>query len=45
MQDAFIYEELQRPPESRRIPMIQLMREESLAVFAAWKQQSNKTKY
>ncbi|MCU1240307.1 MAG: tRNA-specific adenosine deaminase [Candidatus Acidoferrum typicum] len=43
--DAFIYEELQRPPESRRIPMIQLMREESLAVFAAWKQQANKTKY
>ena len=43
--DAFIYEELQRPPESRCIPMIQLMREESLAVFAAWKQQPNKTKY
>jgi guanine deaminase len=43
--DALIYEELQRPPESRRIPMIQLMREESLAIFAAWKQQPNKTKY
>jgi tRNA(Arg) A34 adenosine deaminase TadA len=43
--DAFIYEELQRPLESRRIPMIQLMREESLAVFAAWKKQSNKTEY
>jgi tRNA(Arg) A34 adenosine deaminase TadA len=43
--DAFIYEELRRPPESRRIPMIQLMREESLAVFAAWKQQPNKTAY
>ena len=43
--DAFIYEELQRPPESRRIRMIQLMREESLAIFAAWKQQASKTKY
>jgi tRNA(Arg) A34 adenosine deaminase TadA len=43
--DAFIYEELRHPPESRRIPMIQLMREESLAVFAAWKQQPNKTAY
>jgi guanine deaminase len=43
--DAFIYEELKRPPESRGIPMIQLMREESLAVFAAWKQQPNKTPY
>jgi guanine deaminase len=43
--DAFIYEELQRPPESRRIPMIQLLREESLAVFSVWKQQTNKTPY
>jgi tRNA(Arg) A34 adenosine deaminase TadA len=43
--DAFIYDELKRPPESRHIPMIQLMREESLAVFAAWKQQANKTPY
>ena len=43
--DAFIYEELRRPPESRRIPMTQLMREESLAIFAAWKQQANKTQY
>lgn len=43
--DAFIYEELRRPPESRRIPMTQLMREESLEIFAAWKQQANKTQY
>ena len=43
--DAFIYEELRRPPESRRIPMTQLMREEALAIFAAWKQQANKTQY
>jgi tRNA(Arg) A34 adenosine deaminase TadA len=43
--DALIYEELRRPPESRRIPMIPLMREESLAIFAAWKQQPNKTEY
>ncbi len=43
--DAFIYEELRRQAESRRIPMTQLMREESLAIFAAWKQQPNKTQY
>jgi guanine deaminase len=43
--DAFIYEELKRPPESRRIPMIQLMREESLAIFSAWKQQASKIAY
>jgi len=43
--DAFIYEELRRPPESRRIPMTQLMRKESLAIFAAWKQLANKAQY
>src|ERR1700694_4201917 len=43
--EAFIYAELQRPPESRRIPMIQLLRDESLAVFSVWKQQPNKTPY
>ena len=43
--DAFIYEELRRPPESRRIPMTQLMREEALAIFAAWKQLANKIQY
>src|ERR1700752_1595019 len=39
--DAFIYEELKRPPESRRIPMVQILRDESLAVFSAWKQQAD----
>jgi tRNA(Arg) A34 adenosine deaminase TadA len=43
--DAMIYEELTRPPESRRIPMIPLLRDESLAVFALWKRQPNKTAY
>jgi guanine deaminase len=43
--DAFIYKELQRPLESREIPMTQLMHEEALAIFAAWKQQANKTPY
>ena len=43
--DAFIYEELRRPPQSRRIPMIQLMREESLALFDAWNRQPGKAQY
>src|SRR5438445_1567922 len=43
--DAFIYEELRRAPESRRIPMSQMMREEALPIFTAWKQQPNKTAY
>ena len=43
--DAFIYEELDHEPPARRIPMLQFMREESLAVFSAWKAQPNKTRY
>jgi guanine deaminase len=43
--DAFIYEELKHPPASRRVPMTQLLRDESLAIFSAWKLQENKTPY
>ena len=43
--DTFIYEELKRPPESRAIPMIQILRDEALALFFAWKQQPNKIAY
>src|SRR5271154_5078501 len=40
--DSFIYRELQRPHLHRKIPMIQLMREESLAAFCAWEQKPDK---
>jgi guanine deaminase len=43
--DAFIYDELKIAPDGRRIPMAQLLREDSLAIFLAWKQQENKTPY
>ncbi len=43
--DAFIYEELKRVHEARRIPMAQLLRDESLAIFSAWKRQEHKTLY
>lgn len=43
--DAFIYDELKRPHEAKQIPMSQLLRDESLAIFAAWKAQANKTPY
>ena len=43
--DAFIYDELKVTPASRRIPMTQLLREDSLAIFSAWKQQETKTPY
>lgn len=43
--DAFIYEELKTAHAARRIPMAQLLRDESLQIFAAWKSQPNKTPY
>src|SRR5260370_21824024 len=43
--DAFIYDELKVAPEERRIPMLQCMREESLAIFSAWKRQPHKAPY
>jgi guanine deaminase len=43
--DAFIYDELKRGHQARRIPMLQLLRDESLATFGAWKQQEDKRRY
>lgn len=43
--DAFIYEELKVPLASRHLPMQQMLRKESLAIFSLWKSQGNKTPY
>jgi guanine deaminase len=43
--DAFIYNELKIAHGERRIPMTQILREDSLAIFVTWKQQENKTPY
>ena len=43
--DAFIYDELKIPPAGRRIPLTQLLRDDSLVIFSVWKQQENKTLY
>jgi len=43
--DAFIYDELKTAPAGRRIPATQLLRDDSLVIFSAWKQQENKTPY
>lgn len=43
--DAFIYEELKKAHAARRVPMTQLLRDESLQIFSAWKSQPNKTPY
>lgn len=43
--DAFIYAQLQRPGPERQIPMAQILRDESLAIFAAWKEQPGRQAY
>jgi len=43
--DAFIYDELKRAHAARRIPMTQLLRDESLSIFSTWKKLENKTPY
>jgi guanine deaminase len=43
--DAFIYDELKRLLPERRVPMQQLLREESLMIFSLWSSRENKTPY
>ena len=43
--DSFIYREIVQPYAQRRIPMIQMMREEALAAFREWDEKPNKIPY
>jgi len=43
--DSFIYDQLKRPYSERRIPTLQMMREEALAAFRAWVDKPDKTSY
>jgi tRNA(Arg) A34 adenosine deaminase TadA len=43
--DVFIYEEIRRPRDARRIPTEQVLREEALSVFQAWISSNNKKSY
>jgi guanine deaminase len=43
--DSFIYEEIARPQASRKIPMIQMMREQALTAFRVWEEKSDKIGY
>ncbi len=43
--DSFIYREIAQPHPDRGIPMIQMMREEALAAFRAWREKSDKIRY
>ena len=43
--DSAIYRELERDPAQRKIPMVQMMREQGLEAFRAWKSSVNKITY
>lgn len=43
--DSFIYCELKQPYTQRRIPAIQIMRDEALVGFRAWAEKPNKVLY
>lgn len=43
--DSYIYREFAQPFSQRSIPMVQVMRDQALSAFAAWKEKSNKIPY
>ena len=43
--DSLIYREMAQPHPQRKIPMIQLMRQEALAAFRAWEEKPDKIAY
>ncbi|QQL51473.1 nucleoside deaminase [Mucilaginibacter ginkgonis] len=43
--DAFIYEELDKPMDKRKLPVIQLMRDQALKAFKLWEVNEEKTHY
>lgn len=40
--DSFIYRDLAQELPKRSIPTVQIMRDQSLAVFRAWREKSDK---
>lgn len=43
--DQFIYEELDRPMHQRRLPIVQLLRDEALQAFKLWENSDKKIDY
>jgi guanine deaminase len=43
--DSFLYQELQQPHSQRRIPTIQMMRDEALEGFRIWSEKPDKIPY
>jgi tRNA(Arg) A34 adenosine deaminase TadA len=43
--DSFIYQELEKSPQNRNIPMQQLLRSEGISLFEEWMNMDHKTPY
>jgi tRNA(Arg) A34 adenosine deaminase TadA len=43
--DHFIYEELDLPMDKRKLPIVQLMRDEALSAFKLWGESESRTDY
>ncbi len=43
--DQFIYDELDRKIEARKIPFINLLREEAVGVFTKWTEKEDRIEY
>lgn len=43
--DHFIYDELDKNIDERKITFVNILREEALPVFQKWEEKNNKTKY
>lgn len=43
--DSFIYEEIQKPYEERKMKITKMMREEALKAFEMWKEKEDKIEY
>ena len=43
--DSFLYDEMKRPLEQRKIPTTHLLREKAMASFDAWRAHGSKIEY
>ncbi|GGG88949.1 nucleoside deaminase [Edaphobacter dinghuensis] len=43
--DAFLYQEIERPLEQRRIPIVNLLREQAISNFEAWRKYAGRIDY
>ncbi len=43
--DRFIYDELEKEMQNRKIRFVQLLRKDALSVFRNWQEKNDKTKY